>query len=144
MAVSLVPVDDSNLDLAFVDADGAPIALGVQSRGGNLIRGFTLPADGTYFIQVSGQPQTAYQLVVTRNSDLEVLANESARTATPLTSYDSVLGAIGGTRKLNDDPPDDSTTIGFPPTLLDGEGFPWDLVSHRRLVSLQRHQTAPW
>jgi hypothetical protein len=65
----------------------------------DLIRGFVAPATGTYYVRVSGTPQTQYSLVATRNTEFDLEPNDTPASAQSLLVSDVsgrqwVLGAI--------------------------------------------------
>src|SRR5439155_22380639 len=58
------------------------------------INNYAAPADGTYYIVVSGTSAASYNLVVTRDAAFDTEANDTYATAQPLDGNRGVIGAI--------------------------------------------------
>ena len=81
------------LNLELVRSDGTVLALGTSA--GNLdqvINDFLAPSTGQYFVRISGQPRSEYNLVVTRNVGLDTAQDVLS---TSVTGAQWVLGYAG-------------------------------------------------
>ena len=92
-------VDSLNSDdvsLTLLDDNGDVLSYGITgatnySQG---INNFVAPGDGTYYVQVSGDPGAKFNLVVTRNADFNTNPNSSIATAQAFNGNGAILGAI--------------------------------------------------
>ncbi len=126
---ALTALDRGDITLELVDAQDRAMARGITAGGSEtqVIRGFVVPADGTYYVRVSGQPQIEYSLVVTRNADFDSVPNDQIERAPDISSYGAILGAVGGDLSAPSGPDDQTTPVTLPHRLTDGEAFRWEV-----------------
>ncbi|MHC4179946.1 MAG: S8 family serine peptidase, partial [Planctomycetota bacterium] len=85
-----------SVDLELLDASGTAVATGVWARNVySSVDNFVAPADGTYFVKVSGKGD--YSLLATRNTGFDNQANKNPGAAQELSGTGLMLGHLAGT-----------------------------------------------
>lgn len=87
------------LELELQDAAGALLTLGISDaeNAAQAIRGLVASEAGTYYARVTGQPDTSYSLLVTRDSAFDLEPNSLASRAQLIGPADQVLGSLART-----------------------------------------------
>ncbi|QDU23851.1 RHS repeat domain-containing protein [Urbifossiella limnaea] len=108
VAAAVTELAGGAVQVEIVGPGGAVLAAGSPdpTNVGAAIPAFTAPANGIYYVRVTGTPDAGYNLVVTRNVTLDLERNSSIATAQPLTGGQVagrrwVLGAIDPTVVLD-------------------------------------------
>ncbi|MCA9262595.1 MAG: lamin tail domain-containing protein [Planctomycetales bacterium] len=115
------------MSVSLSDSSGNVLAYGVPTATANVIHGFTPDATGIYYVTVTGEAQTPYELIVTRNGFVELVSNESLTAATNVSPYPNILGSVGSTLASQEPPDENRVPISLSQTILDGHNFQWDI-----------------
>ena len=84
------------VQISIVDADGDVLAIGMAgaSNVSQSIADFVAPSDGTYYVEVTGDPGVQYSIAVTRDATFSLQPHNSASTAQSLNGTSGVLGYL--------------------------------------------------
>ncbi len=95
--LNLTRFSDFPVDIELLGENGVVLATGVDVDANidHTIRGFVAPADGDYFIRVTGQVLGQYSLVVTRDALFSLEPHDTRQTAQPLATSGVVMGVAG-------------------------------------------------
>ncbi len=82
--------------ISIVDGNGNVLATGVSgaTNVSQSIEDFTAPSTGTYYVEITGDPNLQYSVVVTRGADFTLQPHNSSSTAQNLTGTGGVLGDL--------------------------------------------------
>lgn len=77
-----------NIQVELLNGAGSVVATGTSTATNvsSAVASYSTIATGTYYVRVSGIPNTEYNLLVTRNATVELENNNSIATAQPVTS----------------------------------------------------------
>jgi extracellular elastinolytic metalloproteinase len=117
--VAVSPLETSvAVELQLLQASGNPVSQGVSGslNIASLIRSWSVPASGTYYLQVSGELETNYLLLATVDADFDDEPNDTFAEAQPLTTMAGALGSL--------------TANAYGRPLESFEGGPSDLASY--------------
>jgi hypothetical protein len=96
LAGKVVSGSAAHLGLRLLSSSGAVLSQGASSANfDQLIAGFTAPADGVYYANVSSDAACDYALTVTKDVDLDVESNDSLGLAKPVRARQ-----VGGHREI--------------------------------------------
>ena len=127
VTLAVTPEAQGEVGLWLLDEAGVARARGIAvPRSGELIRDFIPPDDGNYVVAVNSEEPLDYNLIITRNADLDLLPNDDLASATHLLDYTTVLGGLGGSGGSGDVVPG-SVPVFLPLDLFDADGFLWDI-----------------
>jgi hypothetical protein len=94
--LALKTLNPGNLTLQLQDASGVTVATGVtgSSNLDSVISNFPVTVTGIYYARVTGDGNTNYSLVVTRNAAFDTEPNDTFGTAQSVSNTNGALGAI--------------------------------------------------
>ena len=89
-------LNGENVQITLVDGNGNVLATGVggSTNVTESIAKFVAPSDGTYYVEVTGDPGVQYSVVVTRGATFSIQPHNSYSTAEDLTGTNGVLGYL--------------------------------------------------
>src|SRR5262249_7098541 len=96
--LGLKALTGSGLGVELQDAAGTVLATGGTGAANldKVIKHFTAPAAGTYYVRVFGGAAATYSLLATRDAAFDNKANNTSATAQALDGDQGVLGSLGG------------------------------------------------
>lgn len=103
--VALTLASNAAVSLNLEDANGNVLATGTQTdqNVSSAIHNFVAPADGTYYVRLTGSGTSSFSLIVTRGADFERENNDDVVNAQILPPNPVVLADIGNGAATPDD-----------------------------------------
>ncbi len=89
-------LNGDNVHITLVDGNGDVLATGVggSTNVSESIANFVAASDGTYYVEITGDPGVQYSLVVTRGATFTIQPHNSISTAESVTGTSGVLGDL--------------------------------------------------
>jgi hypothetical protein len=96
-SLSLAAADGGTLGLQLLDDTGTLLAIGSSAafNDAQRITGFVAPSDDVFYARVTGDPDTRYTLLVTRDIDFEQELNDTSAAAQDISFTRQALGFAG-------------------------------------------------